>query len=274
MNSTLSPTAGGPDSILAARADERLTHAYEQIAQADEQLARVTEHLSKMEHDAMRHPAAVGGARTSRDRPALRGLVGLILAGCIGGAAYAAQSYGEGTRLMIAQWAPNLTPVSPPAKPANSAASPSPLQLAAVETAPAQPTPPVQDAAPTPAPVSPELTQSLQAMARDIATLQQGVEQLKANQERTAADNVKAIEQLKASLQPMTHVAVAKPSEKPAAPDTRAKGTAPTAATTPTPGPRPAASAKNKPSPPKPPAQAQARARPPAQPVQLQPDDQ
>ena len=39
--------------------------------------------------------------------------------------------------------------------------------------------------------MSPELTQLLQAMARDIATVQQGVEQLKASQERMAADNAR-----------------------------------------------------------------------------------
>lgn len=281
MNSTLNPTAGGPDSILAARADERIAHAYEQIVRADEQLARVTEHVSKMEHDAMRQPAAVGGPQPSRDRPALRGLVGLVLAGCIGGAAFAAQSSGIG-RSMISQWAPHLVPVSPLAKSENPLPSAPPLQLAAVETTSAQPTPasaqpapsaqtpaPSQDAASPPASISPELVQALQAMARDIATLQHGVEQLKANQDRMAADNARAIEQLKTSREQAPHLAVAKPVEKPVEPSSRAKP--------PAPAPQPVASAARKPPQPPPqaqakPSQAQARAR--SQPIQLQPDDQ
>lgn len=252
MNSTLNPAAGGPDAVLAARADERLVHAYEQIARADEQLARMTEHLSKMEHDAVRHPGAVGGARRSRDRSALRGLVGVVLAACIGAAAFVAQSsYGEAARLTIAQWAPNLMQTSP-SRPGRSAPGPSPIQLASAEAAQAQPASPSQAVATPPAPVSPELTQMLQAMAHDIAVMEQGIEQLKEHQDRIAAD----IEQLKAS-QEQIHLAVARPSEPPA----RAR--------TPTPAPRPVASAARKP----PPAQApQAQARAHAQPVQLQPD--
>ena len=54
MNSTANPEAGEPNEALAARADERLAHAYEQIARADEQLARVTGQLSRLERDAAR----------------------------------------------------------------------------------------------------------------------------------------------------------------------------------------------------------------------------
>ena len=48
MISTPNLEAAEADNVLAARADERLAHAYQQIARADEQLARVTEQLSKM----------------------------------------------------------------------------------------------------------------------------------------------------------------------------------------------------------------------------------
>jgi hypothetical protein len=262
MNSTPNPAIGNPDAVLTARADERLAHVHEQLARADEQLARVTEQLSTMEHEAARHPSALSGPRLSRDRPALRGLVGFVLAACICAAAFALQSpYGEAVRPMIAQWAPNLisTSSSWSANPGNSAQpSPSTVRLAAVEATPSQPLPssapaPAQDVAPTPAPMSPELTQLLQTMAHDIATLEQGIEQLKANQEQMAADNARAIEQLKAS-QEQTASLVAKPPR----PDTRAK--------TPTPSPRPVANATPKPQP------SQARAHAP--PVQLQPKQQ
>ena len=47
MNSTTAPKAAEPDDALAARADERLVHAYAEIARADEQLARLNEQLSR-----------------------------------------------------------------------------------------------------------------------------------------------------------------------------------------------------------------------------------
>jgi predicted FMN-binding regulatory protein PaiB len=284
MNSTLDLGTTNPDAVLTVRADERLTHAYEQIARADEQLARVTEQLSKMERDAARRPSVVLGRPPARGRPVLRGFVGLVLAGCIAAAAFAWQSsYGEAARLTLAQWAPQLISTSPLwlAKPGNFAQpSPSTVQLAAVEATPAQPTPqmqtevqsPAQNAASAPAQASPELTQLLQGMAHDLAIVEQGIEQLKASQERTAADQARTIEQLKANQEQMARLVAkssdakssdarssdAKSSEKPSRPDPRAK--------TPAPPPQPVANAAHKPPP------SQARARP--QPVQLQPDKQ
>jgi len=271
MNSTLNTAAASPDAVLAARADERLTHAYEQIALADEQLARVTEKVSNMERDSRRRPAAVSHPRSSRDRPALRGLLALILAGGIGAAAYAAQTpYGEAARSTIARWAPQFVTMAPPpsARPATSAAGPSGVQLAAVEAAPVQPAPQAatQDVAPTPAPVSPELAQTLQTMTHDIAILEQGVEQLKASQERMAVDNARAIEQLKASQEQMARLVVAKPGEKPSETDPRAKKPAAAAPKVASAKPK---SSQDKP-PPKPPSQARAQ----SQPIQLQPKQQ
>jgi hypothetical protein len=260
MNSTVNLDAGNPDADLAVRADQRLTHAYEQIARADEQLVRVTEKLSKMELEAARHPSMV--IDPARGRPLLRGLVGLALAACIGAAAYASHSpYGETTRLTVAQWAPFLFSTSSPwsAPPAN-ATQPNPpaIRLASADTAAPQPAPspqsPVQDAASTRNLIPPELTQLLQNMARDIATVEQGIEQLKASHEQLAADHARAIEQLRAGQEQLTRLAARPPVQ-----DQRAK--------TPVPTSPPVASATRKP--PQPP---QARARP--QPVQLVPDDQ
>ena len=218
MNSTTTANARNPDDVLVARADERLAHAYEQIARADDQLARVTEQLSRLEQAPPRPPSAVLHSQPSRGGAALRGLAGVVLAVGIGATAYALQSspYAEAAKGMIAQWAPhtNSTSTLALAKPGDSVPVASTVQLASVEATPAQapasaPTP-AQDAAPAAAPASPELTQMLQSMARDIATLEQGVEQLKSNQERMAADNAKAIGELKASQDQMAHL-VAKP---------------------------------------------------------------
>jgi hypothetical protein len=265
MNSTLNPQTSTADDVLAARADERLTHAYEQITRADEQLARVTEQLSRLERGGARHPSVVPGLQSSRGRPLLRGLAGLVLAAGICAAAFAAQSpYGEPARLMIAQWAPGLFPTSlmqsgtpeAPAQPIRAS-----VQLAAAEATPSQAVPslqPAQDPAPTPAPLPAELTQLLQSMAHDIAVVEQEIEQLKASQEQMFAENAKAIEQVRASQEQLTRLA-----EKPSERDLRAK--------TPAAPPRPAniANAARKPPPTQTP---QARARP--QPIQLQPDEQ
>jgi peptidoglycan hydrolase CwlO-like protein len=49
-------------------------------------------------------------------------------------------------------------------------------------------------------------------MARDLATLGQGIEQIKASQEQLARDNAHVAEQLKASQEQMARV-IAKPSQ-------------------------------------------------------------
>jgi septal ring factor EnvC (AmiA/AmiB activator) len=205
---TLNPKATEPDDARIARADERLAQAYEQIARTDEQLARVTEQLSKLEQDATRHRSAAPGRLPLPGRPALRGLIGFLLAACIFVAAFVSQSpYGDAVNQIIARWAPQLILTSSlllknpmlPVRP-----SPSAPQVAAE---PMPPTPSAQAApqevAPTAASRSPELTQMLQMMARDLANVEQGIEQLKTSQERMTSDNAKAIEQLKRSQEQM-----------------------------------------------------------------------
>src|SRR5215831_15029620 len=70
-----------------------------------------------------------------------------------------------------------------------------------------QATPPVQttpqDVRPTASPVAPGLTQLLQTMARDLANMQQGIEQRKGVQEKMASDNAKAVDELKAGQEKM-----------------------------------------------------------------------
>lgn len=269
MNSMTDPKAIEPDDVLVARADERLVHAYDQIARADKQLARLNEHLSKLEHDAAYHPSAVVGNRPPRGRPALRGFIGLLLAVCIVvGAFVSRSSYGDANKLIVAQWAPQpiLTswlPMDKPGVPAQP--NPSAVQVAAVTPVLPLPTPSAQtvpqDA--TAVPIPPELAQLLQTMARDLANVEQGIAQLKANQEQTARENTKATEQLRASQEQMTRL-ITKASEQNKVPEQNLR---PTSA----PPLRPIATPTRKPVPTH--QSPQARARPQA-PTQLQPDDQ
>jgi hypothetical protein len=202
MDTTLNPKQTDPRHVLVARADEELAHVYEQITCAGEQIARAEEQLSKLEHGAR---PAVLRKRSSLGGQAVRGFTGLMLTVCICAAAIVWQSsYGDAAKLTIARWAPQLGPTSSlrlenPGLPAQS--SPPTVQVDTANAAPPQPVPLAHTApegvAPTAAALSPELTQLLQSMARDLATVGKGIEQLKASQEQMARDNANAAEQLR-----------------------------------------------------------------------------
>lgn len=263
MNSTT------PDDVVAARADERLVHAYDQIARADEQLARLNEQLARLEQEPKHQPsAAVLSPRPSRGGRALRGILGLLLAAGIFALAFVSQSsYGEAAKSTVARWAPQLMALPSWIEKTDEAAQPdaSTVQLAAATPTLSQQ--PVQTAAQASAPAGPstaELAQMLQTMARDLANLEEGIGQLKANQEQIARDNARATEELKASQEQMTRLIarfseqskVAEPNLRPRTSTASALPVAPAAAPRPVP-------VRQSP---------QARARPQA-PMQLQPDD-
>ncbi len=187
MDTTLNPKQTDPPNVLVARADEGLAHAHEQITRADEEIARAEEQLSKLEREAARHPSdhpqtrmntfrpAVPGKRPSLGGRAVRGFIGLMLAACIGVAAFVWQSpYGDAAKQIIVSWVPQLVLTSslPLEKPGLSAQpSPPTVQAAAATTAPPQPAPLAQsareDVVPTAAALSPELTQLLQSIRVD-----------------------------------------------------------------------------------------------------------
>jgi len=184
----------------------------------------VSEQVAKMEHDAARQPSAappLPGPRPQSPpgRPALRALVGLALAACIVVATLVLQSsYGAGAKLVVARWAPQLVSTSPPENPPVPAEpAPSTIQVAAAEATPPQATPVAQtapqDAAPTTAAALPDQAELLRTMARDLANLQQNIEQLKASQQQIVRDSSKAIEELKANQEEMKR-ALAKVSEQ------------------------------------------------------------
>jgi septal ring factor EnvC (AmiA/AmiB activator) len=205
----VSPGLSAQDVELVARADERLAHAYEQIASADEQLARINAQISRIEDDAARTKAVNKLRRPSRGRPALRGFIGLLLTAGICTAAFAWQSYGETVRPMISRWAPQLASSLPSATPELAAQQSLPVvQVAAADAAISQLSPPAQTVpqAAAPAPIPPEVTESLQTMARDLASVQQEIEQLKASQQELARENARTAEQLKASQEQIARV--------------------------------------------------------------------
>jgi hypothetical protein len=229
MHSTLNPEHTDPRNVFA-HVHEEIARAYEQIALADEEIARTraqdaASHPSKPETRMTRDRPATG---RPIGRPAVRGLVGLLLAGCIGVAAFGWQSpYGNAAKQIIARWAPQLVLTSsrPPENPGPpEQPSPPTLQASTANPLPSQPAPLAQTApegvAPIAAVVSPESAQLLQSISRDLAIagqeieqLKAGMEQLKTNQEQMARDNARAAEQFKASQEAMARD-IAKASEQ------------------------------------------------------------
>ena len=219
MDTTLNLKQADPQHVLVTRANEELAHAYEQIKRADEQIAR-DEQLSKPEHEAAGYHrqtrmnklrAAVLVNRPPLGGRAVRGFTGLMLAAGVCAAAIVWQSsYGDAVKQIVARWTPQFiaTTLRPLENP-GPLTRPSPLavQAVAAETATPQPAPLAQtvpeDVVTTVAALSPELTQLLEPMARDLATVGQRIEQLKASQEQMVRDNARAAEQLMASQEQM-----------------------------------------------------------------------
>jgi hypothetical protein len=216
MDSMQSPKQTDPRDV----AIEAIKEAYQQVGHTDKLLPRVNEQVSKSERDAARHPSdqqkrlAVPGRRSSRGRLALQGLIGLLVAACIGAAAIALRSHGDAVKQMIAGWVPRPGLISSPApeNPVPTQPSPPVVQTAAATAAPPQPAPPAPSAqtapedAPTSAISSPGQAQPLQSMASDLAAVEQEIEQLKASieqlktsQEKMVRDNAELAEQLKAA---------------------------------------------------------------------------
>jgi hypothetical protein len=200
MNSTMSAEQFNRHDVAVAA----ILQAYEQIGHPDQQLQHV-EQASQLDQDAKRPPSdqqkrpAVPGRRPRRGTP-LWGGIGLLLAAWV----FAWYSFGDAAKLIISRWVSEGISVSslllakqePPAEPHTVGAAVADAALA--QSAPLAQTKP-QGAPPKAAPTSPDIAQLLQTIVRDIANLEQAIDQLKTSQERLAGDNGKAIEQLKAS---------------------------------------------------------------------------
>jgi hypothetical protein len=246
MDTTANPKQTDSHHVMVARADEELAYAHEQITRAHEEIGRTEEQLSELQHDVARQPSDHPQSRMNTFRPAVpsnppslgrravRAFISLALLGCVGAAAMAWQSpsSGDAAKQMIARWAPQLVPtllltLESPGLPAQRA--PLAVRASAASAAPPQPAPLAQMApqgvVPPASALSPDSAQLLESMARDLATVGQRIEQLKAS-----------IDQLKAGQQQMSRE-IAKPFESKASeqnlrPKTSAPPPRPTAAST------------------------------------------
>lgn len=254
------PTAGTDERL--AHAHEEIKRADKQLTRLTEQLAKMERDTAGPPSTRPDPKAPSGGsskqlvlARTappprSSGKPSLGIIFGLALAAGVVVAALVMQlSYDDETRpaaqLASAPSPPPESPSSPAQKTAATlvqiaAAEPAPTQAASSppaalpqaptlaqaapsQAAPSQATPP-QDAPPAAA-ASPDQTQLLQTMARNLGNLERTIDQLKSSQQQMADDNAKAIGELKATQEEMKR-ALAKVSE-PAPPKVSAPATRP-----------------------------------------------
>jgi hypothetical protein len=145
--------------------------------------AHVNEAVFKSEQDIAGHPSdqqttpPVGrDRRSSRSRPVFLALIGLLLASaCIVALAWQS-SYADAAKLIVARWANSLLPQPAPLASNTSTDAPSAAKM------------------------FPELTLRLQTMERDLANMEQQIEQLKTGQEQMVRDNSAITEQLNAAL--------------------------------------------------------------------------
>ena len=145
------------------------------------------------------------------DRPMLRALVILVLAIGILGAAFASQYRNEAKSIM-ARWAPPATSGPPQASAVENAAQPPTLQLAAADQPTPVPAAPVgKEAESAPRPDAPrpvatapdqsssDLAQSLKTITGELASINGKLEQLKSRNEQTLREQADTIQQLKAA---------------------------------------------------------------------------
>jgi hypothetical protein len=219
MHSTPSPKEIDPrDFLMITPEDKGLSNLAHDATRYSSAQTRMGSDLSAGSPippvDLRFRPAAVNNVEVPGDRPsigrrAVRAFIRFLWVACLGGAGVAWQFYGDEAKQIIAKSAPPFALIlSPPLENPRLPEQPTPptVQASGTKAAPPQPAHLAQTAtegvAPTAAALSPESAQSLQSMARDLATAGQEIEQLKAN-----------IAQLKASQEQMFRD-VAKASEQ------------------------------------------------------------
>jgi hypothetical protein len=248
MHSTPNPKQTDPrDIVLVAPEDKELSNlAHEAMRYSSDPQTRMGSDFSAGPPippvDTTFRPAAVNNVEVPSDRPsigrrAVRAFIRFLWVACIGGAGVAWQFYGDAAKRSIASWAPQLVltlsrPLENPGPPEQP--SPPTVPAADANAAPPQPAAPGQTAPEAVAPAaaaSAESAQLLPPIARDLASVGQEVEQLKAS-----------IEHLKASQRQMSRD-IARVSEQNLRPKVSALP------------PRPAAARAHKPIAPYPPPQ-------------------
>src|ERR1700730_14693657 len=188
------------DVALAA-----IAQAHRQMG-AGENLVQVDETAFKLEEEkkATRHPSdeqprvAEPGRGSSRGRLVLWSLIGLLAVACIGAVAWPSP-HGQAAPEPISTSSGSMEKKEPPA-PANAGVEAKtdaglPQRSSQAQTTLQRQAPVV----PAAAPMAPDLAQSIQMITRELANVEQGIDQLKTGQAQMARDNAELAEHLKAT---------------------------------------------------------------------------
>ena len=210
MSITASPQQNHSRDVAIAA----IAQALEQIGRADEQFVQPDERAfkSEKENKATRLPSDEQSCSAELGRTSLRGrlvsrsLTGLLALACIGVAAFAWQStHGQAAPEPISTSSVSIKQKEPPTQSARYNADVAakadaglPQQLSQAQTKNAAP-------APIAAPTAPDLAQSIQMIARELANLEQGINQLKTGQAQMVRDNAELAEHLKATQEMARH---------------------------------------------------------------------
>jgi hypothetical protein len=209
-----------------------IAQAYRQMG-ADQQLVQIDETACKLETEkkATRHPSdeqpRFAGPGSSRSRLVLRSLMGLLAVACIGVAAFAWPSPdGQAAPEPISTSSVSIEKKELPAQPAPSNAGVAAETDAGLPQESSQAQTTLQSAAreaPTAAAaMAPDLAQSIQMITRELANVEQEIDQLKTGQAQMVRDSVELVlkatqemarnnadlgEQLKANHEQMANIA-------------------------------------------------------------------
>ena len=212
-----------PDVVRVAPSDVEISHLLQQAARFhSEAQARNETGLPAGPPvpavDTTFRAAAVNDVQGSRNGPSIgrragRAFAALLLALCVGAAAIGWQTFGYAAKKIMVKWVPQfalttslpLEKLWPRAQPAPPDVEADAADVAPAQTAPPAPTAAEGVAANAAAPAA-DPAQSLQSMARDLASVSQQVEQLKASivelkAQQTARDAAKTSEQNKVAEQ-------------------------------------------------------------------------
>jgi hypothetical protein len=190
------------DVALAAIAQaHQQIGAGENLMQVDETAIKLEEEKKATSHPSDEHPSAEPGRGSSRGRLVLWSLIGLLA--CIGVAALAWPSpHGQAAPEPMSTSSVSIEKKEPPAQPAPSNAGVAAKTDAGLPQRSSQAQTTLQRAAPvapTAAPMAPDLAQSIQMITRELANVEQGIDQLKTGQAQVVRDNSELAAHLKAT---------------------------------------------------------------------------
>jgi hypothetical protein len=193
--------ANSPPGVPRDLSIASINEAFRLIGQGDQRLERLEKPKQEDVHDSKKErvetrevakPTPKLIENSSRSRLSLRGLLGLGALGCI---IFAALAWQFGPKqidpVLASSISRNKEDPAPPLAP--ESADPAVKQY----SAPAEPLPTPQNA--SIAPIYPEMLQQFQSIVRELANMQQAIDQLKNDQSQALRQNTDLAEQLKAT---------------------------------------------------------------------------